>query len=33
MISEEEQDLYNCVYLDYMKSKRKLGTLDERIEA
>jgi hypothetical protein len=31
-ISEDEQDLYNCVYLDYLKSKRKLGGLDERIE-
>lgn len=29
---KEECDLYNNTYFDYMKSKRKLGALDERID-
>lgn len=31
-VSKEECDLYNNTYFDYMKSKRKLGALDERID-
>ena len=32
-VSNEEVDLYNRVYIDYMKNKRLLGSLDDRIQA
>ncbi len=32
-VSNDEIDLYNCVYTDYMKSRRRLGNLDDRIKA
>lgn len=32
-VTEEDVDLYNNVYVDYMRSKRRLGSVDERVEA
>lgn len=32
-ISDEDVNLYNSVYIDYMRSKRKLQTIDEKVDA
>lgn len=31
-IREDEIELYNNVYIDYMRNRRRLGVLDERVE-